>query len=109
MTLTLIGTIILMELALVACVIVCIKSIQSLTESQNSSKEKILNDLIASSQVDREWWAHQLQIALNRSQFPETANMQSAMSAAKAPELAEVSYTGEDYDQIEEERLRGAA
>jgi hypothetical protein len=103
MVIVLIGTIILTVLALVTCIVACIKAIRSITESSNRLQHELTSQIVDELSTQRQFWQHQLQIALNRLYNPDLASMQSAVSSDREPQLSEVKYVGEEIDQFRED------
>lgn len=109
MTQALIGIIVLLVLANIGFVYLTVKAIQDSQERYTTSLRDMIVTLNHQANNERQWWQHQLQIALNRSQFPEVAEMQTASSAEARAEATEAEYVDENKELELQEQPDGDA
>lgn len=91
----LIGIIVLQVVVFAVCVCVAVRVYLN---SQERAGDLLMRSLTAerlAASNERQWWQHQVEVALNRHQFPDIAAMQTASSAPDTPEPAETAYVDE--------------
>lgn len=110
----LIGIIVLLVVVNVGCVAYTFKSFQNSQEQNSRLLMQAYDQGIAVAREERQFWQHQLQIAVNRDQFPDIAAMQTSSSTPRPvpddPDEEEAVYVDETREaQLQESEINGTS